>query len=116
MLCFRWVSARQLPPGFDLRARGWRLRGGGDDDSGCARLVDVRSVNPFYQLPPVRCDRSQVLGVGDSRQCARWLMRGYGDALSWNVGLEELALRATRLLERFSTVMNHNGLPSGCNF
>jgi DNA-binding response OmpR family regulator len=39
-----------------------------------------------------------VLGVGDSRQRARWLMRGYGDALSWDIGLEELALRAERLL------------------
>lgn len=95
MLCFRWISARQLPPGFDLRARGWRLCGDENCDPHCARLIDVLSVD---LLPAIRRNCSLVLGVGDSRERARWLMRGYGDALSWDIGLEELALRAARLL------------------
>lgn len=102
MLCFRWISARKLPPGFDLRARGWRL--GADDvdidgrDPVAVRLIDVRSIDPFDLLPPVGRHRSLVLGVGDSRERARWLTRGYGDALSWDIGLDELALRCARLL------------------
>lgn len=98
MLCFRWISARQLPPGFDLRTRGWRLCGGDDDDPGCARLIDVLSLDPFDLLPSAGRHRSLMLGVGDSRERARWLTRGYGDAVSWDIGLEELALRAERLL------------------
>ena len=109
MLCFRWISARQLPPGFDLRVRGWQLRGANDGDSGCARLIDLLSVDPFDLLPPISRNRSLVLGVDDSRERARWLMRGYGDAVSWDVGLEELALRATRLLMPPWAASRHHG-------
>ena len=98
MLCFRWISARQLPPGCDLRARGWRLCGDESCDPGCARLIDVLSVDPFDLLPPVSRHGSLVLGVADSQERARLLMRGYGDAVSWDIGLEELALRSARLL------------------
>lgn len=99
MLCFRWISARQLPPGFDLQARGWRLCDAASCDLGCVRLIDARSLDPFDLLAADARPHSLVLGVGDSRERARWLMRGYGDALSWDIGLEELALRAARLLE-----------------
>lgn len=98
MLCFRWISARQLPPGFDLRARGWRYC----DDIGCnpdcARLIDVLSIDPFDLLPEINRNRSMILGVGYSSDRARWLKRGFGDAVSWDVGLDELALRAARLV------------------
>ena len=98
MLGFQWISARRLPRQFDLRQRGWRLLREDEDDRDCARLIDAHSVDPFDLLPPVRRNRSLVLGVGDSRERARWLMRGYGDALSWDIGLEELDLRVGRLL------------------
>ena len=98
MLCFRWISARQLPPGFDLRARGWRLSSDEVADPHCVRLIDVHSIDPFDLLPPASRHRSLVLGVADSRERARWLRCGYGDALAWDIGLEELDLRVGRLL------------------
>ena len=98
MLCFRWISARPLPPGFDLRARNWRHCGDQSPDDGCTRLVDVHSIDPFDLLPAASRNRSLVLGVGDSRDRARWLMRGYGDAVSWDISLDELNLRCARLL------------------
>ena len=81
-----------------MRARGWRLCDDENGDPGCARLIDVLSLDPFDLLPPASRHRSLVLGVADSRQRARWLMRGYGDAVAWEIGLEELALRSARLL------------------
>ena len=98
MLCFRWISARQLPPGFDLRARGWRLSSDEVADPHCVRLIDVHSIDPFDLLPPASRHRSLVLGVAESWERARWLRCGYGDALAWDIGLEELDLRVGRLL------------------
>ena len=98
MLCFRWFSVRELPSGFDLRARGWRLRDDALCEANCACLIDVLSFDPFDLLPPVGRQRSLVLGVPDSRERARWLMRGFGDALPWDVGLDELAMRSARLV------------------
>ena len=111
MLCFRWISARALPPGFDLRARNWRLCGDGSPEHGCARLIDVHSVDPFDLLPLASWHRSLVLGVADSRERARWLTRGYGDALACDVGLEELDLRCARLLgTRWGALRRHGRL------
>lgn len=98
MLCFRWVSPQQLPPAFDLRKRGWRRCGENDSDADCARLIDAMSVDPFDLLAPDRRSRSLALGVADSRERARWLNRGYGDALAWETGLDEIAVRAERLI------------------
>ena len=109
MLCFRWISARPLPPGFDLRARNWRLCEGEGSDTECARLIDVLSGDPFALLPPASRRRSLMLGVADSRERARWLTRGYGDALSWNISLDELALRAMRLLRPSWAAIRHHG-------
>lgn len=111
MLCFRWISARPLPTGFDLRARNWRLCGDESAEHGCARLIDVRSVDPFDLLPLASWHRSVVLGVAESRERAHWLTRGYGDALAWDVGLEELDLRCARLLvPRWEAVRRHGRL------
>lgn len=109
MLCFRWISTRPLPPGVDLRARNWRLCGNESRDHGCAWLIDVNSVDPFDLLPPASRQRSVVLGVADSRERAGWLTRGYGDVLSWNIGLDELALRAARLLVPPWTALRRHG-------
>lgn len=109
MLCFRWISTRPLPPGVDLRARNWRLCGNESRDHGCAWLIDANSVDPFDLLPPVSRQRSVVLGVADSRERAGWLTRGYGDVLSWSIGLDELALRAARLLVPPWTALRRHG-------
>lgn len=111
MLCFRWISARQLQPNLDLRARDWRLCGNEQADVRCAHLIDVQTADPFALLPPTDRQRSLVLGVADSRERARWLRRGYGDAVSCDVGLDELAQRAARLLTQpWAAIRRHGRL------
>ena len=109
MVCFRWISQRLLPPGFDLRIRGWRLCGEGDADADCVRLIDAWLIDPFDLRPPARKHRSLALGIAESRERARWLMRGYGDALSWDTSLDELAVRAERLLLPTWPAIRHHG-------
>ena len=99
MDCFRWISPQKLPPRFDLRARGWRLAVGSDSDAiDCVRLIDAQAVDTFARLPPARRSRSLALGIAESRERAVWLARGFGEALAWDTGLDEIAARAERLL------------------
>lgn len=99
MECFRWISPQRLPQGFDLRTRGWRLVSAGDPETGdCVRLIDVPAIEPGDPLPPACRGRSLALGIADSRERALWLAHGFGEALAWDTGLDELAARAGRLL------------------
>ena len=99
MGCFRWISPQRLPLGFDLRARGWRLAAAGDPEAiDCVRLIDVPAIDPGDPLSPAHRSRSLALGIADSRERALWLARGFGEALGWDTGLDELAARAGRLL------------------
>jgi DNA-binding winged helix-turn-helix (wHTH) protein len=98
MGCFEWVSSRALPARFDLRARGWRLRGPGCAEPGCARLVEGEDDDGLAR-PPLR-RRTLILGVSDSDARARWLELGVGDALSGEVGLDELDARARGIVAR----------------
>ena len=99
MGCFRWISPQRLPLGFDLRARGWRLAADGEPDAiDCACLIDAQAVDTFNLLSATRRRRSLALGIADSRERALWLARGFGDALAWDTGLDEIAARAERLL------------------
>lgn len=109
MVCFRWISPRRLPLEFDLRVRGWNLCDDCDRDADCARLIDAQSGDPFDLLPPASRHRSLVLGVADSHERARWLARGYGDALPWETGLDELALRAERLVQPAWAAVRRHG-------
>ena len=94
-----------------MRARGWRLCGEGECGADCIRLIDAVSIDPFDLLPVARRNRSLVLGVPDSRVRARWLNRGYGDALAWETGLDEIAVRAERLLApRWAAIRRHGRL------
>lgn len=112
MVCFRWISPRRLPAEFDLRARGWRLAPDGEPDAArCVRLIDALSFDPFDLLPPARPSCSLALGIADSRERALWLWRGFGDALAWETGLDEIAARATRLvLPNWERVRSHGSL------
>ena len=98
MGCFEWVSSRALPVRFDLRARGWRLRGPGCTEPGCARLVEGEDPDGVASSPHRR--RTLILGVSDSDARARWLELGVGDALPGEVGLAELDARARGIVAR----------------
>ena len=96
---FRWISPGSLPPRFDLRALGWRLAAAGEAQAiDCACLVDVRSADRFAPFPAAQRSRCLALGIADSRERALWLTRGFGEALAWETGLDEIAARAGRLL------------------
>lgn len=97
---FQWISARPLPHGLDLRRRGWRLAASG---AAAARwtvgLVDAAEsgLRP-EDLAPAHRARAVALGLALSDQRARWLVAGFGDALGPDVGIDELAGRAARVL------------------
>lgn len=112
MVCFRWISLRRLPAQFDLRARGWRLAPDGEPESArCVRIIDAQSVDPFELLPPAHRSCSLALGISDSRERALWLSRGFGDALAWETGLDEIAVRAARLvIPSWERVRSHGSL------
>ena len=112
MVCFRWISPQRLPAEFDLRERGWRLALDGEPDAArCVRLIDALSVDPFDLLPPAQPSCSLALGIADSRERALWLSRGFGDALAWETGLDEIAARAARLvLPNWERVRSHGSL------
>ena len=110
MDCFRWISPQRLPERFDLRARGWRLAADGEPEAiDCARLIDALAVDPWAPLPPARRSRSLALGIADSRERAIWLARGFGEALGWDTGLDEIAARAARLLTPVWASVRHHG-------
>ena len=112
MDCFRWISPQRLPERFDLRTRGWRLAADGEPETiDCARLIDALAVDPWAPLPPARRSRSLALGIADSRERALWLARGFGEALGWDTGLDEIAARAGRLLTpHWSEIRRHGRL------
>lgn len=97
--CFQWISRHGLPPAFDLRERGWSLVADNRGDSvHCARLIDAHSVEPCELRPHARRSRSLALGIQNSHERALWLARGFGDALPWDTGIDEIAARAERLV------------------
>lgn len=108
---FRWISPRRrLPSAFDLRGHGWRLAD--DTESGaldCVRLIDVPSLDGADPLPPAYRLRSLALGIADTQERAVWLARGFGEALAWDTGLDEIAARATRLLAPSWSGIRHHG-------
>lgn len=112
MGCFRWISPLRLPPEFDLRTLGWKLAGA--DDHGAheyARLVDGVRAQPAAPLPLAQLRRSLVLGIDASHERAAWLAHGFGDVLAADTGLDEIAVRARRLLDpRPSTDRRHGRL------
>ena len=99
MGCFEWVSSRALPVRFDLRVRGWRLRGPDCAEPGCARLVDGIEDGGAMPLSSLR-GRTLVVGVGDSDARARLIGLGIADALPIDIGLAELDARARSIVAR----------------
>ena len=108
METFRWISPRPLPTGFDLRRRGWRLATS-PAVFDCVRLIDASSVDPLGTYPLSHRRRSLALGLADSAQRAFWLTRGFGDALAQDAGIDEIAVRAGRLLDPFWSAIRCHG-------
>ena len=110
MVCFRWISPRRILPEVDLRARGWRLAPEDEPDANnCVRLIDAQVVDPFELIPLARRSWSLALGIADSGERALWLSRGFGDAVAWETGLDEIAARAARLVIPIWERVRHHG-------
>ncbi|HUQ13744.1 MAG TPA: winged helix-turn-helix domain-containing protein [Novosphingobium sp.] len=98
MHCFQWISPHPLPLALDLRSRGWGMCDGRPGGS-CARLVDARDAEARPErFPPALRPGALALGIVDSTARARWLAAGFADALGDDVRLDELELKAARLL------------------
>ncbi len=106
MRLFRWLSARTIPPRFDLRLCGWDLAGP-DHASDEARRspalaradhLEHESWQEFadWLLQP---QRALVLltGVDDANERTRLLRLGFGDIVDSQVSLREIEARAMRI-------------------
>lgn len=108
MTVFGWVAeGLELPPRWDLRARGWTLCGRPAAQRGdCTHplLVDARPMPVEQQQALVEGDRAArrmiLLGVEQSEQRASLLSRGCAEALPAQTGLRELEARARRVEEQ----------------
>ena len=106
MRLFRWLSARTIPPRFDLRLCGWELTGPelASDEARCspalasADHLEHESWQEFadWLLQP---QRALVLltGVDDTSERARLLRLGFGDVVDSQTSLREIEARALRI-------------------
>lgn len=112
---FCWLSPRPLDRETDLRRRGWRrlpFPPRGIVRESTLLLVDHAACRkalrrcPRLDLPdlPFLPAQTMLLGVAGTRCRALLLERGYGEALPPGIALEELAIRARRVMERLVQV------------
>lgn len=106
MRLYRWLSARTIPPRFDLRLCGWELAGPdlASDEALCspalasADHLEHESWQEFadWLLQP---QRALVLltGVDDANERARLLRLGFGDVVDSQTSLREIEARAMRI-------------------
>ena len=106
MRLFRWLSARSIPPRYDLRLSGWELAGAGhasDEARSSPALAQAdhlehESWQEFadWLLQP---QRALVLltGVDDADARARLLRLGFGDVVGTQTSLREIEARALRV-------------------
>lgn len=103
MRTFRWMSANEIPPGIDLRLRGWAIAEG---DGAGSRAVTIAhaagmDVRRWISLASRRSlsSRGRVLlvGIDCAVKRSRYLTLGFGDVLADQPNLGELEARALRL-------------------
>ena len=106
MRLFRWLSARTIPPRYDLSLCGWELAGPklASDEARCspalarANHLEHESWQEFadWLLQP---QRALVLltGVDDANERARLLRLGFGDVVDSQTSLREIEARALRI-------------------
>lgn len=111
---FAWISAAPCPPGrWDLRLLGWELRAHSvtattSASPGVPALLDWREGSRCadWRDALARCQVAAV-GVGTTRDRARLLAMGFGDALPATCGPYELAARLQRLEAQTRTIPLH---------
>lgn len=103
---FRYRPAQALPVERDLRTFGWTLEEGPVHSAHCLHVFDASGVDSAAMMCAlVGLNESEraltiVVGVGGSTQRAVLVGMGFGEVLGEDVALEELAVRARRLLDQ----------------
>jgi two-component system, OmpR family, response regulator len=103
---FHWLCGTEIPPGYDLRRRGWRLTEAGHHAGGVVALAHITRMDRHGwtrlrdAFPRPRHDRVLLLGVGKSAERARLLALGFGDVLGNEAALAEVDARAARIIDR----------------
>ncbi len=109
---FRWISAKTIPPAFDLRQGGWRLVSE-EPDCSCPWLAPFKSIDSagWVALLGIRGKELRrlilLLGVEDREERARLLKLGFGDVVGGSLGLGELEARAARIATYAQTLPRH---------
>ena len=101
---FIWLGDPQVAMRADLRARGWRLVG--EDAGNCLILIDGHHRASLHWRTPGTDDRQLrelrrwvlMFGVTSTQERLALLRMGIGDAIGDDFALDELAVRARRVL------------------
>lgn len=107
---FHWLCGTDIPPGCDLRRRGWHLAETGRAPGGAVALAHIARMDRHgwtrlrHAFPRPRHDRVLLLGVGESGERARLLGLGFGDVLGDGISLAEVDARAARIIARVRLV------------
>lgn len=113
---FRWLSAQDIPPEYDLRRCGWQKFAETPLFSGPAgnrfpALAPWPSAGVDGPVADARWRRSTVLlGVDSAADRARLLAMGFGEALPADVALGELAARVARVAELATMQPGHRDI------
>lgn len=107
MRLFRWLSARPIPAGIDLRRCGWQLAYRGlerDADSPVPALVHSDRLEDTgwshlgdWRFQPLR-RLVLLIGIDDDDARARLLRLGFGDVVVSRTSLREIEARAQRIV------------------
>lgn len=108
MRLFRWLAARPIAAGYDLRRLGWRLLDEREYSRGGPAypvLVQPDGLREGQWRQVAGADLAArrwmlLLGIDDPGERARLLRLGFGDALGPPGALPEVEARALRLIER----------------
>ena len=107
MRLFRWLSASNIPPQYDLRRCGWLLaNGNGRDARAIAEpiLVDgeglgASRMEKLLAYPAQALSKLVLLGIGNAEERAKLLRSGFGDVLGLGAQLAEIEARAARVAD-----------------
>lgn len=118
MRTFRWFSAGPVPAAYDLRRLGWQLLGGdaaSGGDPAYVRLGRPRELplSLWLELAGASAPARRwmmLLDVSELGERARMLRMGFGDAIDFGIGLEELEFRVQRLVHLAQSLPSHRQL------
>ncbi|PIW56549.1 MAG: hypothetical protein COW16_00195 [Sphingomonadales bacterium CG12_big_fil_rev_8_21_14_0_65_65_10] len=99
---FGWQSPRHLPRGYDLERRGWHRIGCEEAERAGEPVLWLVDREHGFLPQPIK--HTLVTDIADPRLRARLLALGVGDVLAPGTALDELAIRARRVLDRAGEV------------